>query len=213
MDALIISGGEINIENLKKCITKKQNIIAVDKGLETLYKLGIKPNHVVGDFDSIDKEILKFYEKNSEIVFHEFNPEKDNTDTDIALNLAINLKSSNIVILGALGKRMDHALANIHILKKTLDAKIPCYLLDEYNKIYLIQDNLKLYRSQTYGKYISLISMTTKVEGLTLKGFKYPLEKATLPIGISLGISNEIVEESASIQLKKGILIVIESKD
>ncbi len=213
METLIVSGGEINIENLKKYIQEHQNIIAVDKGLEALYKLKIVPNHVVGDFDSIDQEILKFYQKKSEIIFHEFNSEKDNTDTDIALNLAIKLKSSKIVILGALGKRMDHALANIHILKQALDAKIPCYLIDDYNKIYLTKNNLTIPKNQTYGKYISLIPMTTNVEGLTLTGFKYPLKDAILPIGVSLGISNEIVEESANIQFEKGILIVIESRD
>ena len=171
------------------------------------------PNHVVGDFDSINKEILKFYKNNSEITFHKLNSKKDNTDTDIALNLAINLNSSEILILGALGKRMDHALANIHILKEPLDREIPCYLIDEYNKIYLTKKNLILYKNKTYGKYISLIPMTTEVEGLTLEGFKYSLKDAILPIGKSLGISNEIEEDVANIQIKKGILIIIESRD
>ena len=171
------------------------------------------PNHVVGDFDSIDQEILKFYKNNSEITFHKLNSKKDNTDTDIALNLAINLNSSEILILGALGKRMDHALANIHILKEPLDKEIPCYLIDEYNKIYLTKKNLTLYKNKTYGKYISLIPMTTEVEGLTLEGFKYSLKDAILPIGKSLGISNEIEEDVANIQIKKGILIIIESRD
>ena len=213
METLIVSGGDINIEYLKQYIPKYQNIIAVDKGLETLYKLKIMPNHVVGDFDSINQDILKLYQKNPKIIFHKLNVKKDNTDTDIALNLAINLNSSKIVIVGALGKRMDHTLANIHILKEALNKKIQCYLLDEYNKIYLTQNNLTLYKNKTYGKYISLIPMTTTVEGLTLIGFKYCLKDAILSIGKSLGISNEIEEEVANIKFKKGILIVIESRD
>ena len=190
-----------------------QNVIAGDRGLEVLYQLKIIPNHVVGDFDSVSPEILEFYKKQPKIIFHTYNAEKDNTDTDIALKLAIQIKSSEITILGALGKRMDHAIANIHILKDALGANIPCQILDEHNRIYLVNTEKTLEKDKVYGKYISLIPLTSTVEGLTLKGFKYPLNKYNLPIGISLGISNEIIEDIAHIEMEKGILIVIESKD
>ena len=190
-----------------------QNVIAGDRGLEALYQLKIIPNHVVGDFDSVSPEILEFYKKQPKIIFHTYNAEKDNTDTDIALKLAIQMKSSEITILGALGKRMDHAIANIHILKDALGANIPCQILDEHNRIYLVNTEKTLEKDKVYGKYISLIPLTSTVEGLTLKGFKYPLNKYNLPIGISLGISNEIIEDIAHIEMEKGILIVIESKD
>ena len=190
-----------------------QNIIAGDRGLEALYQLKIIPNHVVGDFDSVSPEILEFYKKQPQIIFHTFNSEKDNTDTDIALKLAIQLKSSKITILGALGKRMDHAIANIHILKDALEANIPCQIIDEHNRIYLINKEMTLEKDKVYGKYVSLIPLTSTVEGLTLTGFKYPLNHYTLPIGTSLGISNEIITDIAHIEMKKGILIVIESRD
>ena len=190
-----------------------QNIIAGDKGLEALYQLKIIPNHVVGDFDSVSPEILEFYKKQSQIIFHTYHPEKDNTDTDIALKLAISLKSSEITIMGALGRRMDHAIANIHILKDALETNIPCQILDEHNRIYLINKEITLEKNRVYGKYISLIPLTSEVKDLTLTGFKYPLNNYDLPIGTSLGVSNEIVENIAQIKMKKGILIVIESKD
>lgn len=215
MKTLIVTGGDINLEQLREYEEeyRKQNIIAVDKGLEKLSKLNITPIHVVGDFDSISKEILEQYQDNKQIIFHKYNPEKDNTDTDIAMKLAIGLKSDTITILGALGKRMDHSLANIHILKYALDAKIPCQIVDDYNRIYLIGDKHTLYKNKTYGKYISLIPLTSRVEGITLKGFKYPLTNYSMPVGLSLGISNEIIEETATIEIKDGILIVIESRD
>lgn len=190
-----------------------QNIIAVDKGLEVLHELNIMPNHVVGDFDSISEEVLRYYQNNSQIIFYKYNPQKDNTDTDIAIQLAIELKSDRITIMGALGKRMDHTLANIHILKYALDAKIPCQIIDANNKIYLIKEKYTLYKEKMYGKYISLIPLTTTAEGITLKGFQYPLKNEVLSIGTSLGVSNEIVEEIATIELKKGILVVVESRD
>ena len=190
-----------------------QNVIAGDRGLEALYQLKIIPNHVVGDFDSVSPEILKFYKKQSQIIFHTYHAEKDNTDTDIALQLAIKLKSSRITIMGALGRRMDHAIANIHILKDALEANIPCQMIDEHNRIYLINKEMTLEKDKVYGKYVSLIPLTSTVEGLTLAGFKYPLHDYTLPIGTSLGISNEIVTDTAHIEMKNGILIVIESRD
>lgn len=193
--------------------TYGQNIIAGDRGLEALYQLKIIPNHVVGDFDSVSPKILEFYKKQPQIIFHTYNAEKDNTDTDIALKLAIQINSSEITILGALGKRMDHAIANIHILKDALEANTPCQIIDTYNRIYLINTEKTLEKDKTYGKYISLIPLTSTVEGLTLKGFKYPLNKYNLPIGTSLGISNEMIEDIAHIEMEKGILIVIESKD
>lgn len=215
METLIVSGGEIDKKFLKNNIKNigGQNIIAVDKGLEKLHELNIVPNHIVGDFDSISKEVLQQYQKNTQITFHTYNPKKDNTDTEIALQLAIRLKSSAITIIGALGKRMDHSLANIHILRQALKAKIPCQIVDCHNKIYLIEDKHVLHKNKMYGKYISLLPLTSKVEELTLKGFKYPLDKYCLPVGVSLGVSNEIVEDIAIIQLKGGILIVVESKD
>lgn len=215
MNTLIISGGNIDLELLQNYYSNNsiQTIIAVDKGLESLHKLKIIPNHIVGDLDSVDINILENYINNPDIKIHKYMPEKDYTDTDIALNLAIELQSSNITIIGAIGTRLDHTLANVHILTKALKSNIPCQLIDSNNKIYLIDKQITLEKSKVYGKYISLLPLTSSVRGLTLKGFKYPLDDYTLTIGKSLGISNEITENIATIDLQDGILIVIESRD
>ena len=211
MNCLIITGGNIDLDLLNNYynINKQSLIIAVDKGLEALYKLNIIPHHIVGDLDSVNQEILKSYENISHIEIHKYIPEKDYTDTDIALKLAISLNVSNITILGATGTRIDHLLANIHILTYALEAKTPCYIVDTNNKIYLISDSISLRRIDVYGKYVSLIPFTSSVQGLTLRGFKYPLDNYCLTIGKSLGI----VEDIATIDLKLGTLIVIENKD
>lgn len=214
MNTLIISGGNIDIEFLNKNLTtcSYDNIIAVDKGLESLYLLKILPNHIVGDFDSVNETIINFYNTKN-IPIHKYNPEKDYTDTDIAIKLAISLNSTNITIIGATGTRLDHTLANIHILCTCLEEEIPCEIIDPHNKIYLIKSKIELEKSNIYGKYISLIPLTSTVNGVTLNGFKYPLKDYTLKIGESLGISNEVVDDVAKIEIKQGILIVIESKD
>lgn len=214
MNTLIITGGNINLEHLEDVLNAStyENIIAVDKGLESLYKLGVLPHHIVGDFDSVNSTMLRFY-NDKRVLIHKYNPEKDYTDTDIAVQLAIKLNSKSITIIGATGSRIDHTLANIHILCSCLEKGISCQILDSNNKIYLINSNIKLEKSNVFGKYISLIPLTNTVKGVTLDGFKYPLKNHTLKIGESLGISNEIIDDIAIIEIKSGILIVVESKD
>lgn len=213
MKTLIVSGGSVDILFLKDMLKEKYDcIIAVDKGIEALHELNIKPSYIVGDFDSVNKDIVNIY-RNENIPIQEHNPEKDYTDTELGIKLAISLKASKISVVGGIGTRLDHTLANIHILKHCLDNNIVCEMLDAHNKIYLINRNVQIEKNKAFGKYISIIPLTTEVSGITLKGFKYPLNDYTLAIGKSLGISNEIEDDYADIVLKEGILIVIESKD
>lgn len=213
MNTVIVTGGTNNKNFVKKHLeTNKYGIIiAVDRGLEVLDTLKIEPNYIVGDFDSINKDILKKYENMKQKII-ELNPEKDLTDTHSGINLAIKLESTNIVILGAIGTRIDHTIANIHILKIAIEKNINIKIIDEKNEITLINKNTILKKDENY-KYISLIPLTTEVKKVTLKGLKYPLHEQTLYIGDSLGISNEQIEKEAEINLQEGILILIKSKD
>lgn len=211
---LIVSGGNIEEECFNKIYNnnKFKYIIASDKGLEILDKYNIIPNYIIGDFDSIDKNILSKYINNKEIVIRKLNPEKDYTDTHMAIKLSIELNSTDVTILGAIGTRIDHTIANVHILKETLEKGIDCRIVDNRNEIQLINKKAVLEMDKEY-KYISLIPLTTKVEEITLRGFKYPLSNATLEVGHSIGVSNEQYDKIAEIDLKSGILIMIKSKD
>lgn len=211
---LIVSGGNIEKNCLIKIYetNKFDYIIASDRGIEVLDMYGIIPNYIIGDFDSANKKILDKYINNKDIVIKKLNPEKDYTDTHMALKLAIELKSTDIIILGAIGTRIDHSIANIHILKEALDNNIKCKIIDINNSIQLINKKTILKKSENY-KYVSLIPLTSKVDGITLKGFKYPLSNSTLRAGQSIGISNEQIDEMGQIELKNGVLILIMSKD
>lgn len=211
---LIVSGGNIEKNFLSQIFskTKFDVIIASDRGLEILDTCNIIPDYIIGDFDSINTQILNKYITNKNIVIKKLNPEKDYTDTHMALKHAIGLKSTEILILGAIGTRMDHTISNINILKEALQKNIKCQIINENNHIELINKKTILRKDNTY-KYISLIPLTTKVEGITLTGFKYPLKDATLEIGHSIGVSNEQLLDNAEIDIKKGILILIKSKD
>lgn len=128
------------------------------------------------------------------------------------MELAIELDASNIIIIGAIGTRLDHTIANIHILKEAIEKDIKVKIVNENNEIELIDKTTKIKKDNEY-KYISLIPLTTDAQGVTIKGMKYPLENYTLSVGNSLGVSNEQIEETAEIQIGQGILILIKSKD
>lgn len=215
MRTLIVTGGNVKKKFLIDTIDKKKFdiIIAVDNGVKILNELNIKPNHIVGDFDTVKKEILDLYKEDTLIKIHRFNPIKDNTDTDIAIRLAVELHSDEIVIIGGIGTRIDHVLGNIQVLKYALDNKVKCKIIDENNEIQLINKTTILNKTENDKKYISLIPLTEKVENINLKGFKYELENGKLTIGSSLGISNEILKEQAIIEFDNGILVMIFSKD
>lgn len=212
---LIITGGQVDIAFAEQFVKAQtfDYIIAADHGLMIAKRLQIIPDAIVGDFDSIDVSVLEQFKQNKNINICEFKPEKDDTDTEIAINLAIEMKSNEVAILGATGNRIDHTLANIQLLKKFNIHNIAAYLIDANNKIYMIEEGIRLQKRETFGHYVSLLPISEAVENVTLIGFKYPLLRHTLIHGESLGISNEIVEEEASISFTSGTLLVIEAQD
>lgn len=221
---LIITGGYTDPIFAKEFMDKEKFdfIIAADSGLEILYKLKRNPNIIVGDFDSVNPQILSYYKENNnynenniykEIEICTFLAEKDYTDTEAAIHTAIEHGSTEIALLGATGNRIDHMISNIHLLLILLKKNIKAYIIDNYNKCYLAENNITLQKDKIFGKYISLIPVTQEVVDVTLLGFKYPLTKHKLKKEESLGISNEIIDEKATISFTAGILLIIEAQD
>lgn len=217
MKTLIVSGGNINPDFALSFYRAHSFdwIIGVDNGLRFLYENGICPTHVVGDFDTAKPELVAHYRAQKGIEIRTFNPVKDSTDTQIAIELALELQSTSIVILGGTGSRLDHVLGNIQSMMLAKKAGVSCELLDEHNRIRLLSETLVLKKSEQYGDFVSLIPLTTVVDGVNLKGFKYPLHNHTFTStgSAGLGVSNEIVEEEACIELRSGVFVMIESKD
>lgn len=216
---LILTGGTISTDFAKKFLKdqKFDIIIAADSGLKSVEELNLPVDYILGDFDSVPSDTLEKYrdyaKEKKHIIMKEYNSKKDETDTEIAIQLATELKADDIVILGATGTRIDHMLANIHLLYIPLKQNINACIIDEHNKIYLINQNTTLIKDKLFGSYLSLLPLTETVDHVTLEGFKYPLSKRTLHVGESIGISNEVVSSSANILLESGVLVVIESKD
>lgn len=209
---LIITGGSINYEWAAEWLEDRRYTycIAADSGLVHADRLGIQVNYILGDYDSVNQELLSDYRKNTQTVTYP--AEKDYTDTHIAVLEALKQKPDCIDILGATGSRYDHALTNIYIMKEALDKDTECYIYDSHNKIYLLKGKKTIWKNAQYGKYLSFIPMTEEVL-ITLKGVKYPLEQYRLLQGLSICQSNEIAGREAEVSIEKGIAVVVESKD
>lgn len=212
-NVIIIAGG-INSDKLMAdtiAATENPYIIGVDKGAQLLDGLGIVPDMVIGDFDSADPATRdKFKDRPNTILL---NPIKDATDTHMAVLEAIKLMPESITILGATGGRLDHMMGNFALLKLCLDSGINAAIIDEQNKITMIDKQMKINKKDQYGKYVSLIPFSDEVTGITLTGFSYGLSDATMIKADTIGISNEIREEEGHICLKTGYLMVMETKD
>ena len=174
---IIISGGAIN-DNFALSVLESyesKRIIGVDKGVEFLYRHKIEPEYIVGDFDSISEEVIRYYREETKIPIREYNPVKDASDTEIALRLCLGLNRKEIWILGGTGNRIDHLWANIQSLEIARKAGIQAEILDSCNRIRLCDREVRLKRRNAFGKYFSLFPFGGEVEDLTIRGAKYPL--------------------------------------
>lgn len=213
--AVIISGGKIQSEFALDFLRKNpyEILIAADRGMVFCREHGIKPGYIVGDFDSAGEEELDYFRKFSDIPVRRFNPVKDFTDTELAVKLALELNAGCITILGGTGSRLDHVAANIRILDIARRAGAEAYLVDECNRIRLIDKEVILEKKKQFGRYVSLFAFGGMVRNLTLEGFRYPLSNYCMAGNDPLGVSNEMENEICRIFFSKGILMLIESKD
>ena len=127
--------------------------------------------------------------------------------------ITLNWNEYTEALLGATGSRMDHTLANIHLLLKPLSCGVKAYILDKHNKIYLTDKKLELKKKELYGPYLSLLPFGGDAKAVTLEGFKYDVTKRDYLRGDSLGVSNELTEETGKVTLEEGVLVVFETRD
>lgn len=210
MEIVIITNGDIrSLDFIRRNIYNKY-IICVDGAARYLTKIKIVPDLLIGDFDSIDSEDLLCI-KNQGAVCQRFPAKKDATDTELALEYGIQLKPKSITILGALGSRQDHSIANIMLLYKMLQHKVKGKIIDENNEM-MITDSFLSIKGKV-GENISIIPLSKMAKGVTLTGLEYLLVNKDISMGSSLGISNVFSSEDATISVEEGILLIIKSKE
>ena len=215
MKFVIISGGHMEdafaLEWLKK--NTYDVLMAADSGMDFLYRNDLTPDIIAGDFDSVASESLAKFSKMKEVEIISLNPIKDDTDTEFVIREAIRRGATEISILGATGSRLDHVLANVHLLGIGLEKGVSIQLIDANNRVRMISSDLQIRKDEQFGAFVSILPIGGDAHGVTLEGMKYPLEEATVTTFSSLGVSNEIKDETAKISVKSGILLVIESRD
>lgn len=212
---LIITGGRLDMTFAGPFCSKNKfdQIIAVDGGLEAVRELGLIPDLIVGDFDTVKESVLEEFRKLPFIVWDVHQPEKNETDTELALRKAIACGCGRITILGATGGRFDHMLANVFLLYGCLQQGVEACIVDRQNKIYLIEDRHTFRKADQWGSYISFLPLLGQIKGITLTGFKYPLKDFDLDAASSRCISNELEEDTGTIVFQDGIAICVESRD
>lgn len=241
IDTIIVSGGDIQSDfalyffkkNIEKAGRENIRLIAADRGLEFFLDYLILPDVVIGDFDSLSEDGKNFLEMQSEDIPYggmlewklqkgegkvvevvRLRPEKDDSDTQSAMNYAIQNGAKEIVILGVTGNRVDHLMANFGLLILAQKQGAEVALADRYNYMKLISSGTILKKAEQFGKYVSFFPLGGDVTGLTLEGFKYPLDKYHLTTADSgLTVSNEISGEYAKVTYESGTLLMIMSRD
>lgn len=212
-DVLLVTGGYVDIELLKTFYKANDDlyIVGVDKGLESLYKAEIKPDMIIGDFDSACDSIRTIYIDSPDAIV--LNPEKDFSDTHAAVLKVFEMNPNSITIIGGTGSRIDHMMGTIGLLKLCHEKNINATILDKNNRIRLINDSIAISKANQYGKYVSCIPFSDKVTGVCISGFKYDADNIELIKEDTIGVSNELREEEGLITIKTGYLLVFETKD
>lgn len=210
MKAVVICNGSItDYEYMKKYLREARLLICADGGARHARAFGVRPDVLLGDFDSISEEVLKAYRAEG-IETVTFPSEKDMTDTELAAEYAVSRGCTEITFLAAIGTRMDHSLANIFLLKKLLEKGITGVIADEHNEITLIKDEIRLEREDAR---ITLLPLSQRVNGVNTEGLYYTLKDAMLEMGTTWGVSNEFAADKASVTIKDGLLLIMKSRD
>jgi len=203
--AVIISGGDIlDYAYISAQIRETDTIICADSGFDHAVKMGITPDIVVGDFDSIASEIP------ADVARLQYPARKDLTDTEIAIEHARGLGFRDFLLLGAIGSRIDHSLTNILLLTDFLRRGENAVVINENNKVMITNSQLRL--NEPIGSIVSLVPLTDCC-GVTSFGLEYVLTNADMAVGKGLGVSNIMVQNTADITVASGTLLVIIAKD
>lgn len=208
LKAAIVSNGSItDYTRIKKIISDEYDfIIGVDGGNDHIRKMDITPNMIVGDLDSISEDTFNYFTSLG-VEVQRFPKAKDATDTHLAIDIALKRGAKLIGLFGCTGNRLDHALSNIYHLLYIRDNGSVGKLTDDFNIAFLADKETEIKGNK--GDTVSLIPLSGKADGITLEGFMYPLNNATLKCGDSWGVSNVLTKDRGVIFKEKGELLII----
>jgi len=211
MRAVVFANGVIQeIHLVKSIIREKDFIVSADGGLRYIRSLGLTPNLVIGDLDSVSQEDIEYLDENN-IKTLKFPTEKDQTDLEIALRELVKCGYKDILVIGALGGRTDQTIANLGLISSISKDDVRIEFDDGRERIMLIRSCQKL--SGEKGDTVSLIPQCSPVKGVTTRGLRYHLNDESLFPGQTRGISNEMIGENAEIKIISGTVLCIHTRN
>jgi thiamine pyrophosphokinase len=207
MKAIIIANGQIQDSDLHRSLaTPMDLVICADGGVSNALALGLQPRVVIGDLDSLDSDLqVRLEGEGCQVLAYP--ARKDETDLELALYYAIGHGVDEILILGALGGRIDQTLANVLLLALPELRSVKVKILNGRQEVFLIRDEA-LIEGQV-GDTLSLLPLTAEVTGICTEGLEYPLENGTLYLGPALGVSNTLTVPQARVRIGQGLLLAV----
>jgi len=207
---IIFANGDLpDLDKALALVHSEDFIICADGGLQHALALNVRPNLVIGDMDSAEKSQLKKL-KDDGVSIELFPQDKNETDLELAINAAIQLKPERIMIVAALGGRIDQTLANLALLSDPRPSTFDIRLDDGVEEIFFCRDQVQVHGRG--GDIVSLLPWGTVVHGVQTQGLKWPLNNETLYPDKTRGISNEMMGESASVKISTGELLVVHTR-
>ena len=207
MKAIIIANGQIHDSDLYRSLVAPTDlVICANGGASNALALGLQPQVVIGDLDSLDSDLqARLESEGCQFIAHPAS--KDETDLELALYYTIEHEVEEIMILGALGNRLDHALANVMLLALPELRSVKAKIISGRQEVFLIKDEA-LIEGQV-GDTLSLLPLTEEVTGIYTEGLEYPLENDTLYLGPALGVSNVLTAPQARVRVGQGLLLAV----
>jgi thiamine pyrophosphokinase len=173
-------------------------------------RLGLAPQFVIGDLDSLDADSQAALQAQG-VELRRYPRAKNETDLELALLAAAECGASSIDILGGLGGRWDHTLANVALLALPELRGRRSRLLADRQQLFLVRDTATI--EGRVGDTVSLLPLTHAADGVTTRGLLYPLDDATLRYEQARGISNVLIEPPGGVSLRDGLLLVVHHDD
>jgi thiamine pyrophosphokinase len=202
---LIFANGELPaLERARSILLPDDFIICADGGTRHALALGLIPNVIIGDMDSLPDA---FQHSTFSGEFIKVSADKNETDLELAIDHALNLNPEGIIIIAALGGRLDQILGNISLLTNSRLSTLDIRLHDGVEEIFFCRKQVKV-RGRS-GDLVSLIPWGGEVHGVETENLKWPLKHETLYPYKTRGISNEMLGEEASVKITSGLLLVI----
>ena len=203
---VVLAGGDPESPSfLQAQVGPDDLLVAANGGSCLALRAGLRPHVIVGDLDSVTDLELQALGPEPIVIRHP--AEKDASDLELALDLAFEAEPREVVVVGALGGRADHFLTNVGLLHRAMARGIPTRLVGAGIEIRLVERVAHL--DLTLGSTVSLVPLSPRVEGLCLRGFRYPLDGESLQWGTSRCLSNVVVARPASVSLTSGIVALI----